>query len=151
MFSSHEDIDAIVSLAMAKATLKTAPSSGVLGTLLDSIPDTQRRNDTEKVCALMQQITACAPVMWGASIVGFGSQTLHYESGRSVDWFVVGCSPRKAALTIYLHNAVDISDLLPKLGKHTTGQSCLYIKRLDAVDAVVLQEIVARAWTVAAT
>jgi hypothetical protein len=149
MFSSHEDIDAIVSLAMAKATLKTAPSSGVLGTLLDSIPDTQRRNDTEKVCALMQQITACAPVMWGASVVGFGSQTLHYESGRSVDWFVVGCSPRKAALTLYLHSTADVSDLMSKLGKHTTGKSCIYIKKLEQIDMSVLTELITRTWRAA--
>ncbi len=135
---------------MANATLKTAPTTGILGTLLDSISDPQRRHDTEQVCALMQQITACAPVMWGTSIVGFGSQTLQYESGRSVDWFVVGCSPRKAALTIYLHSTADVGDLLSKLGKHTTGKSCIYIKQLDAVDAVVLREIVTRAWTAVA-
>ena len=149
MFAWHEDIDAIVSLAMAKATLKTAPSSGVLGTLLDSIPDPQRRHDTEQVCALMQQITACAPVMWGASIVGFGSQTLQYESGRSVDWFVVGCSPRKAALTLYLHSMADVSDLMSKLGTHTTGKSCIYIKKLDQIDISVLTELITRTWRAA--
>lgn len=102
------------------------------------------------MCAIMQQVTSCDPVIWGSSIIGFGSQSLRYDSGRELDWFVVGCSPRKAALTIYLHSSADVSDLLPKLGTHTTGKSCIYIKQLDAVDAVVLQEIVTTAWTAVA-
>lgn len=134
---------------MAKAILKTAPSSAVLGAILESVADAQRRSDTERVCALMEQITACAPVMWGPSIIGFGSQTLQYESGRSVDWFVVGCSPRKAALTLYLHSTTDVSDLLSKLGKHTTGKSCIYIKKLDQIDISVLSDLITRTWRAA--
>lgn len=139
----------MVSLNMAKATLKTAPTSAVLGTLLASIADPQRRTDTERVCALMEQITACAPVLWGPSIVGYGSQTLEYDSGRVVDWFVVGCSPRKAALTLYLHSTADVTDLLSKLGKHTTGKSCIYIKKLDQIDMSVLTELITRTWRAA--
>jgi hypothetical protein len=75
-------------------------------------------------------------------MIGFGSQTLRYESGRELDWFVIGCSPRKAALSVYiLEDAAGLSDMLSRLGPHTTGKSCIYMKKLDAVNLAVLEEI----------
>ena len=81
--------------------------------------------------------------MWGSSIIGFGDQHLKYESGRELDWFVMGFSPRKQNLTLYVHGAVTAQQaLLKKLGKHKTGKGCLYINKLDEVDMAVLKEII---------
>jgi hypothetical protein len=127
---------------MAKATLKTTATQVTLQTVLETVADPQRRLDTERVCALMGRITGADPVAWGPSMIGFGSQTLRYESGRELDWFVIGCSPRKAALSVYiLEDAAGLGDMLSRLGPHTTGKSCIYIKKLDAVNLAVLEEI----------
>ena len=81
--------------------------------------------------------------MWGSAIVGFGDRRLKYESGRELDWFVMGFSPRKQNLTLYVHGAVrEHQALLKKLGKHKTGKGCLYINKLEEVDMAVLKEII---------
>ena len=81
--------------------------------------------------------------MWGDSIVGFGSYHYKYESGREGDWFVTGFSPRKRNLTLYIMSGFDEYDkLLGKLGKHSIGKSCLYIKKIEDVDVDVLKELV---------
>ena len=83
--------------------------------------------------------------MWGSSIVGFGNVHLKYESGRELDWFVIGFSPRKQDLTLYgLGNWME-SDLIKKLGKVKTGKGCLYIKKLEDVDVKVLKELLKQA------
>jgi hypothetical protein len=129
---------------MAKATLKTTATQVTLASVLESVADPQRRADTERVCALMGRISGADPVVWGPSMIGFGSLTLRYDSGRELDWFVIGCSPRKAALSVYiLEDVAGLSDMLSRLGPHTTGKSCIYIKKLDAVNIAVLEEILA--------
>ena len=81
--------------------------------------------------------------MWGPAIVGFGSQTLKYESGRELDWMLTGFSPRKANLTLYIMDGFSkYDDLMARLGKHTTGKSCLYIKKLSDIDESVLEELI---------
>lgn len=133
----------MLSLEMAKATLKTTATQVTLQSVLASVTDPQRRADTERVCSLMGRVSGADPVVWGPNMIGFGSQTLRYESGRELDWFVIGCSPRKAALSVYiLEDAAGLSDMLSRLGPHTTGKSCIYIKRLDALNLTVLEEIV---------
>jgi hypothetical protein len=128
---------------MAKATLKTTATQVTLQSVLASVADPQRRADTERVCSLMGRVSRADPVVWGPNMIGFGSQTLRYESGRELDWFVIGCSPRKAALSVYiLEDAAGLSDMLSRLGPHTTGKSCIYIKKLDALNLTVLEEIV---------
>ena len=83
--------------------------------------------------------------MWGASIVGFGMRRLQYASGRELDWMEIGFSPRKQNLTLYVLNGFEGQDaLLKKLGRHTTGKVCLYIKKLDDVDLKVLDQIVTK-------
>lgn len=134
---------------MGKPVTTTNATKAPLASVLGAILDERRRADTERVCLIMQEITGAAPVVWGPSIIGFGTVTLRYDSGRVLDWFVVGCSPRKAALTLYLHEAADVSDLLPKLGPHTTGKACIYIRHLDAVDESVLRQIIIRTWQTA--
>ncbi len=93
--------------------------------------------------ALMKRVTGEEPVMWGDSIVGFGSYHYRYASGREGDWPLAGFSPRKRALTVYIMSGFAKHDqLLSRLGKHATGKSCLYINRLEDVDMEVLRELV---------
>ena len=127
------------------AQLQTRPTGDDVDAFLAAIPDERRRSDAVAVCELLVRITGEPAVMWGKAIVGFGRQHLRYESGREIDWLVIGFSPRKAATTIYLSDGTDAyADLLDTLGRHTTGGGCLYLKRLDDVDPVVLEEILTR-------
>jgi hypothetical protein len=126
------------------AELKTRPTDADVGAFLESVPDERRREDARTVCRLLQEVTGEKPVLWGTSIVGFGSVRLRYASGRELDWPVTGFSPRKTATTVYLMDGFEErSDLLARLGPHSTGRSCLYLKRLSDVDLAVLRELVA--------
>ena len=123
---------------------KTRPTDTDVGAFLESVADERRRDDAKAVCRLMQEVTGEEPVLWGTSIVGFGSVRLRYASGRELDWPVTGLSPRKTATTVYLMDGFEErSDLLARLGPHSTGRSCLYLKRLSEVDLAVLRELVA--------
>lgn len=127
-----------------KSGNKTTSTGSDVGEFVASIEDERKRTDAETVLALMQRITGEKPKMWGASIIGFGSRDMVYESGREVEWFHVGFSPRKQNLTLYIMDGFANYDvLLSKLGKHTTGKSCLYVKRLEQIDMDVLEELVA--------
>ncbi len=93
----------------------------------------------------MREITGDEPAMWGPSMVGFGRYHYKYASGREGDWFVAGFSPRKQNLTLYIMSGFSgYDELMARLGKHTTGKSCLYIKRLEDVDLAVLEELIRR-------
>jgi hypothetical protein len=113
---------------------------------LDRVPDDRRREDARRLCAMMQDITGEPPVMWGASIVGFGAYHYRYASGHEGDSALAGFSPRRQALAIYL--AAGFADrhrrVLERLGPHQTGKGCLYIKRLDDVDHEALRELIDR-------
>jgi hypothetical protein len=125
------------------AELKTQPHDGSVEAFLESVENERRREDAFTVLDLMKRVTGEEPVMWGPSIVGFGSYHYKYASGREGDWFVAGFSPRKQNLTIYIMSGFSKHDeLMGKLGKHKTGKSCLYINRLDDVDMEVLEELV---------
>ncbi len=129
------------------AELKTTANDGDVEAFLASIADPARQADARAVCERMARATGEQPVMWGASIIGFGQRHLVYDSGRELDWMVVGFSPRKAATTLYLAGDLDdYADELGRLGKHTTGKSCLYVKKLSDVDEAVLDELVARSY-----
>ena len=122
---------------------KTRPTDIDVVAFLDAVPDERRRADAETVCRLMQEVSGEPPVMWGASMVGFGSVHLRYATGRELDWPVVAFSPRKAATTVYLMDGFEErADLLARLGRHTIGKSCLYLKRLSDVDLDVLRELI---------
>jgi hypothetical protein len=110
---------------------------------INSIADEERKNDCQKVAEIMQKVTGEQPKIWGASIVGFGSYHYKYESGREGEWFPVGFSPRKANLTLYIAEGfAKYDELMQKLGKHKTGKSCLYIKKLTDIDLDVLEELI---------
>ena len=123
---------------------KTRPTDADVGAFLESVPDERRRDEARTVCRLMQEVTGEVPVLWGTGIVGFGRVRLRYASGRELDWPVTGFSPRKTATTIYLVDGFEERlDLLARLGPHSTGKSCLYLKRLSDVDLDVLKALIA--------
>jgi hypothetical protein len=123
---------------------KTTPTSQDPRDFLNTIEPTEKRSDSLSILEMMEGITGEKPVMWGPSIVGFGSY--HYKSERSKqegDWPLVGFSPRKQNLTLYIMAGnQDNHELLVKLGKHKTSAGCLYIKRLADVDQAILTRLV---------
>ncbi|CAM3675058.1 DUF1801 domain-containing protein [Occultella aeris] len=128
------------------AELKTRPGSGDVNAFIASVDDPVRRADAERLVELMRAVSGDEPVLWGPSIIGFGERHLVYSSGREIDYFEVGFSPRKAATTLYLDAVLGSSaDLLAELGPHTTGKGCLYIKRLADVDGDVLRHLLEEA------
>lgn len=125
------------------AELKTKRTTGNVGDFITKTVDGEKREDSFKILEMMKKITKSEPKMWGSSIVGFKDVVLTYPSGRTLDWFTIGFSPRKQNLTLYVGaQSEDLKDLLPKLGKHTTGKGCLYVKKLADVDMKVLEEII---------
>lgn len=122
---------------------KTQPTAEPVQAFLATVADPARRADCEAVARMMGQATGAPATMWGPAIVGFGRYHYRYDSGREGDSMLVGFSPRKTDLTLYIMPNLDhFADLLPRLGKHKTGQSCLYIKHLADVDTTVLQQII---------
>jgi hypothetical protein len=125
------------------AELKTKATNASVAKFLDAIEDDERREDCLAVAKIMKKATGDDPKMWGPSIVGFGAMRYKYESGRELDWFLTGFSPRKNDLTLYIMPGIDrYKELAKSLGKHKTGKSCLYIKKLSDIDQSVLREIV---------
>ena len=128
---------------MAKTELKTKVNDASVTKFLEGVTDEQKRNDCFEILKLMKQVTKEEPKMWGSSIVGFGSYHYKGKSGREGDWMLIGFSPRKQNLTLYLTGGFEAhADLLKKLGKFKTSVGCLYIKTLDDVDKKVLKDLV---------
>jgi len=122
---------------------KTIPNDLDVEQFLNSVADERKRKDSFTILELMKEVTGKEPRMWGSSIVGFGSYHYKYESGREGDMPIAGFSPRKQNLTIYNMGGFEqYDDLLRKLGKHTTGKGCLYIKRIDDVDLSILKSLI---------
>jgi hypothetical protein len=125
---------------------KTKATAASVEDYFAAIDDEARRKDCAALADLMAKATKQPPKMWGASIVGFGSYHYKYASGREGDSCVVGFSSRKGDITVYgLKCAAAAEELLSKLGKHKTGNGCVYVKRLSDVDLKVLEKLVARA------
>jgi len=124
---------------------KTKATKLSVTAFIDALTDETRRADAKALVKLMQSATGERPQMWGPSIVGFGSYHYTYESGREGDMPLAGFSPRKPATVFYgLMGSSDSEALLGKLGKHTTGKGCLYIKKLADVDQKVLEALVSK-------
>jgi len=125
------------------AELKTQKTDASVEEFLNSVEDERKRRDSFALLEIMREETGYEPKMWGTSIVGFGDYHYTYASGREGDWFLTGFSPRKQNLTLYIMSGFEEYDeLLDKLGKYSTGKSCLYVKRLDAVNQDALRELV---------
>jgi hypothetical protein len=125
------------------AELKTKRNKGDVEAFLSSVADEKKRQDSFTILELIKKVTGKEPEMWGDNIIGFGNYHYKYASGREGDWFLTGFSPRVQNLTLYIMAGFDdYNQLLGKLGKHSTGKSCLYIKKIEDIDIDVLKELV---------
>jgi hypothetical protein len=126
------------------AEIKTKETNSSIDDFINGLNDEQQRKDSIQIITMMQKLSKEKPKMWGSSLIGFGKK--RYASprtGREVDWFKIGFSPRKANLSIHL--VLDINantELLTKLGKHKTGAGCLYVKKLEDIDVKVLETLI---------
>ena len=128
---------------MAKYELKNKVNDADVIAFLESVDDPKRKEDSLAMLDIMSEITGEEPKMWGKSIVGFGSYHYVYASGQEGDWMAIGFSPRKQSLTLYIMSGFKAYDeLMAKLGKYKTGNSCLYIKKLEDVDMNVLRKLI---------
>lgn len=125
------------------AELKTRKTKASVGAFMDSIGDPRQRIDCRKIAAMMRKATGSRARMWGTSIIGFGSYCYSNSAGRNFEWMLTGFSPRKRSISIYIMPGFrKFEPLLEKLGRHKTGKSCLYLKRLDDVDEEILQKLI---------
>ncbi|MDO9629442.1 MAG: DUF1801 domain-containing protein [Acholeplasmataceae bacterium] len=122
------------------AELKTKPTTAYVADYLDQF-DKDRRKDAETLIQIMEEASKEKPVMWGSSIIGFGNKKYKYKSGREIDYFLIGFSVRKKALTLYLSIETNLTEFI-ELGKHEKGVGCLYIQKLEDVNLVVLANII---------
>ncbi len=126
------------------AEIKTKENDSSVEDFINNVKDEQKRKDSFTILEMMKKASGEEPKMWGASLIGFGNARFKSpNTGREVDWFQLGFSPRKANLS--LHLGLDIqqhADALKKLGKHKTGVGCLYINKLDDIDTKVLEEMI---------
>lgn len=122
---------------------KTRPTIASVTAFLNKIQDPQLRADCFALLKMMQAVSGEQPVMWGSAIIGFGKYHYVYESGREGDTVLIGFSPRKQNISIYMMCSLDtVREELPKLGKYKTGKGCLYIKSLDDVNTSVLKKVI---------
>lgn len=133
---------------MAEAKNKIQPTDASAEDFLNAISDEQQRVDSFKVDEIMRRVTGEKPKMWGPSIIGYGQRHLKYDSGREMDWMVIGFSPRKGNITLYigLGNDNRYADQLARLGKHKTSKGCLYINKLSNINEAVLEELIAESF-----
>ena len=125
------------------AEQKTKPTEASVKEFLNQIADKERRDDCFTVAKIMEEITGHKPKMWGPSIVGFGTYRYKYASGREGDWPITGFSPRKKDLTLYMMVGFEKqTELMEQLGKHSTGKSCLYLKRLSDIHIPTLKKLI---------
>jgi hypothetical protein len=125
------------------AELKTKATDASVADYLNSIENNQVRQDCWAIAELMQAATKAEPKMWGSSIVGFGTYHYVYASGREGDWMLIGLSPRKQNITLYLMGGFEQQEkLLALLGKYTRGKGCLYIKRLSDIHLPTLKKLI---------
>lgn len=127
---------------------KTRPADRNVIDFLNNVDHKTRREDSFALLEIMEEITGEEAVMWGSSIIGFGSHHYKYESGREGDMPLIGFSPRKQSMTLYIMPGFDdYEDMLAKLGKHRIGKACLYVNKLADVDDNVLRSLIKRAYT----
>ena len=136
---------------MAKAELKTKATAQSVADFIAAQDSAKRREDCAVLDALLRRVTGQEPTMWGPSIVGYGSYHYRYDSGREGTMCRAGFSPRKAALTLYLmgnlaDRQAEADALFARLGKHSTGKGCLYVKKLADVDLAVLERLAEISW-----
>ena len=125
------------------AEIKTKQTESSVDDFISKVENEQKRKDSYALLNLMEKASNEKPKMWGSSIIGFGNKRYKSpSSGREVDWFKIGFSPRKANLTVYLIDLQQHADALKKLGKHKTGGGCIYINKLSDIDIKVLEKMI---------
>jgi len=125
------------------AEIKTQPTDQTVEAFLDAVEPGRKREEARALDALFRRVTGWTPVMWGSSIIGYGAYHYKYESGREGDFLATGFSPRKAKHSIYiLPGCADYGAIMARLGKHSTGKSCLYVTKLADIDLDVLAELI---------
>lgn len=125
------------------ADLKTKKNKASVTDFIKAVQDPQKRADCKAIAKIMRDVTGSRAVMWGSSIVGYGSYDYRYASGHGGTWPICGFSPRAQNITVYIMPGFSqYGALMKKLGKYKTGKSCLYIKKLDDVDQEVLRELI---------
>ena len=130
---------------MAKIKLANAETDRNVDEFIEAIPHKKRKADSQKLLALMKEITGAKPKIWGKSIVAFGKYTAQRKNGDEFDWFHVGFSPARNHITLYvMYDINSVPELLEKLGEHSCGKGCLYIKNLDKSDPEALRAIIAK-------
>lgn len=136
---------------MAKYEAKTRPTGQSVAEFIAAVPDPVRREEAQRIDRMMRRVTGEEPRLWGPSIIGYGEYHYRYQSGHEGDAPRLGFSPRKAELVLYVlgtdaDRQPEEDALLARLGKHRTGKSCLYIRRLDQVDEAVLERLATLSW-----
>jgi len=138
---------------MARAEMKTKPTRADVDAFVASAQPERRQDEARQLIDLFARVTGEEPIMWGPSIIGFGSYNYRYDSGREGTMCRTGFSPRKAKLSLYLMGAYCTPEaqavqqhLLDRLGKHSLEKSCLYINRLEQVDLAVLEQLIRNNW-----
>ena len=133
--------------ATKRAAAKTLPTAMSVKDFIFKVENPVRRKDALTALAMYKAITGVEPKMWGPSIIGYGAYHYKYESGREGDMCAAGFSPRGSAMVFYVMGGVQETDpLYQRLGKYKMGKSCLYVNKLDDVDAGVLGQIIAKSW-----
>lgn len=128
---------------MAKAEIKTKENEASVEDFINQVEDETKRKDCWKIASMMEKASGKPPKMWGSSIVGFDQYHYKYESGREGDMCRIGFSPRKQNMVVYIVDGFEkYDDLMSKLGKHKTGRSCLYFKKLTDIDENILKELI---------
>ena len=127
---------------MALAEIKTKENAASVEDFINSVDHEQKRKDSFVILEMMKKASGEEPMMWGSSIIGFGKLRYKSPSGREVDWFLIGFSPRKANLTLYFIDLKIHEEALSRLGKYKTGGGCLYINKLGDIDMDVLKEMI---------
>ncbi|MBK9456293.1 MAG: DUF1801 domain-containing protein [Chitinophagaceae bacterium] len=125
-------------------TIKTQETSASVDSFIEKLSDATKKSDCYAIIEMMKKATKAEPKMWGSAIIGFGNMRyVSPKTGREVDWLIIGFSPRKANLSLYVKiHANKNPELIKKLGKCKTGGGCLYINKLSDIDAGILQEII---------
>ncbi len=123
--------------------MKTKKNELSVSKFIDSIKDADRKKTSQAVLKIMKEVTKSEPKMWGTAIIGFGNYVMKYDSGRELDWFPVGFSPRKGNLALYIKGGAEKhKEALKSLGKHKTGKGCIYIDKVEDVDLSVLKKMI---------
>ena len=126
---------------------KTVANNSSVNDFINNLDDPVQQADSKVLLQLFKRITNEKPVMWGPAIIGFGSVSLTYASGRKLDWLQIGFSPRKGKLSLYVtFDAQKLTSMFPELGKYSIGKGCIYINKLADVDFNELEKLVQTAW-----